>query len=431
MRTTILIVFAVLILVCVPAMAAGDHVELYNIGVTVSMEEEQTTISLFLDGMIEPMKIDTEEESILIFDLPDVELTAADEGGTSFMVFSPSVASIKLTQLETDPFVTRLEIYTNDLREFAIETVGTGIDFIIFPVGGSPVLSETAEVEETETPVEEPVEEEVVIEEPVEEEVVEKPVIVEEPPASENPLGYRPIPREEWIAGETEEAVEEEPVIEEPIEEEPVEEEPEVEEEIVILEEIVIPYIEEEPEEVNGGFNLLEGINLLVTEEEEAPEEPVVEVVPVEEPPAEESMIEELAEPVEEVEEGPATVEAPAFVPTAGSVMLDNLNFQASEAGTDLLVFSMVDDYPGEVRTNFVYLKGFIVLSHCDVSSFVRPGDYKTVELSGKHLRYIVININDAGEAVFSLILTDPEAQYSMNAVIDGNLVKVSLKSAE
>ena len=125
MRTTILIVFAVLILVCVPAMAAGDHVELYNIGVTVSMEDEQTTISLFLDGMIEPRKIDTEEESILIFDLPDVELTAADEGGTSFMVFSPSVASIKLTQLATDPFVTRLEIYTNDLREFAIETHGS------------------------------------------------------------------------------------------------------------------------------------------------------------------------------------------------------------------------------------------------------------------------------------------------------------------
>ena len=135
MRTTILIVFAVLILVCVPAIAAGDHVELYNIGVTVSMEEEQTTISLFLDGMIEPRKIDTEEESILIFDLPDVELTAADEGGTSFMVFSPSVASIKLTQLETDPFLTRLEIYTNDLREYTIETVATGIDFIIFPVG--------------------------------------------------------------------------------------------------------------------------------------------------------------------------------------------------------------------------------------------------------------------------------------------------------
>jgi len=417
MRTTILIVFAVLVFMYVPAMAAGDHVELYNIGVTVSMEEEQTTISLFLDGMIEPLKIDTEEESILIFDLPGVELTAADEGGTSFMVFSPSVASIKLTQLETDPFLTRLEIYTNDLREYVIETVGTGIDFIIFPVGGSPALSEATEVEEIETPVEEPVEED------VEEEIVEEPVVVEEPPASENPLGYRPIPREEWIAAETEETVEEEPV----------EEEPEVEEEIVILEEIVIPDIEEEPEEENGGFNLLEGINLLVSEEEEASEEPAVEEAPVEEPvieepSPEESMIEELAEPVEE---GPAIVEATAFVPTAGSVMLDNLNFQASEAGTDLLVFSMVDDYPGEVRTNFMHLKGFIVLSHCDVSSFVSPGEYKTVELSGKHLRYIVININDAGEAVFSLILTDPEAQYSMNAVIDGNLVNVSLKSAE
>ena len=427
MRTTILTIFAVLVFICVPAMAAGVHVELYNIGVTVSMEEEQTTISLFLNGMIEPMKIDTEEESILIFDLPDVELTAADEGGTSFMVFSPSVASIKLTQLETDPFLTRLEIYTNDRREYAIQNVGTGIDFIIFPVDGSPVLSEVAEVEEIETPVEEPVEEEVVIEEPVEEEVV-----AEEPPASDNPLGYRPIPRGEWTDAETEEAVVEEPVIEAP-----VVDEPEEEEEIVIIEEIIIPDIEEEPEveveEDTGGFNLLEGINLLSPEEEEAPEEPVVEETPVvepviEEPPAEESIIEELAEPVEE---GPTTVEAPTFVPAAGSVMLDNLNFQASEAGTDLLVFSMVDDYPGEVRTNFVHMKGFIVLSHCDVSNFVSPGEYKTIELSGKHLRYMVININDAGEGVFSLILTDPEAQYSMNAVIDGNLVKVSLKLAE
>jgi len=91
----------------------------------------------------------------------------------------------------------------------------------------------------------------------------------------------------------------------------------------------------------------------------------------------------------------------------------------------------MIEDYPGEARTNFIHKKGFIVLSHCDVSDFVTPGEFKTVELSGKHLRYIVININDSGEAVFSLILTDPEAEYRMVVEIEGALVKVHLKLAE
>ena len=55
MRIKIILLFMTFALLYAPASAAGDHIELYNIGVTVAMEEEQTTISLFLDGAAEPV----------------------------------------------------------------------------------------------------------------------------------------------------------------------------------------------------------------------------------------------------------------------------------------------------------------------------------------------------------------------------------------
>jgi hypothetical protein len=61
----------------------------------------------------------------------------------------------------------------------------------------------------------------------------------------------------------------------------------------------------------------------------------------------------------------------------------------------------------------------------------VKPGEFKSVELSGIHLRYVVININDAGEAVFSLILMDPEAAYEMVVETIDNKVNIYLRLVE
>ena len=352
MRMPILILAAMVAFVSASAFAAGDHAELYNIGVTVSSEDEQTRITLYIDTDMQPTRLDTDEENILIFDLPDVELTAVDEGVTSVTVFSPSVASIKLTQIGTEPYMIRFEIYTNGPKECKIERTEIGYDFIVFAPGDTPVLTE-------------PVEAEPIVEEPVEEPPVEE--IIEEPPVE--------IP---------EEVIEEEPeeVIEEPEEEPaPVEEEP------------------AEEEEEAGGVNLLEGVNLL---QEETPSEPI--------------------KPIEEEE---------VWVAPAEFIKLESLNYQVGDADTDLLVFTLADYYDGKVRTNFKYKKGFIVLGHCDVSDFVATGDFKTVALSGMHLRYVVININADDEGVFSLILQDPEADYDMEYEINENVVRVFLKLAE
>jgi len=379
MRIILIALVAVLCICAVPAVAASDQAKLYNVGVSVSSEgDEQTTITLWLEGDTQPAKVENGGENILVYDLPGVELTAADEGVTSVAIFSPSVASIKLTQIGKEPFTTRLEIYTNGLRDITIEKVDAGYDFIVYTKGGTPILTGTPE----EKPVEAP------------------PVA----PPTETPPAAPPV-----VAPPSEKPAEETPLVETA----PVETTTETTEGAAVettgetsTETAKQPEPPKEEVKEDGGINLLEGVNLLVPKEEAPkPAEPPKEEKP--QPPAQ------------------------PYVPPADFVKLESLNYQAGEGDDDLLVFTLADNYKGEVKTNFMYKKGFIVLTTCDVSSFVVPGEFKTVKLTGKHLKSVVVNINTTGEAVFSLILKKPDAKYELIYEVNENVVKVYIKPAK
>ena len=345
MRTGLVALVALICICAMPAMAASDQAKLYNVGVSVSTEgEEQTTITLWLEGDTQPAKVENAGENILVYDLPGVELTAADEGVTSVAVFSPSVASIKLTQIGKEPYVTRLEIYTNGARDMTIEKVDEGYNFLVYAFGGKPVLNVPPEEKPAEAP-------------PVVTPPVEPPAVETTPPATEE----KPVVETEGTSTEA-----------------------------------VAPT---EPAGEEGGINLLEGENLLTPKEEKPkPAEP-----PKEEPPK-------------------------PYVPPADFVKLESMNYQAGEGDVDVLVFTLGESYKGEVKTNFMYKKGFIVLTTCDVSGFVKPGEFKTAKLSGKQLKSVVVNINPTGEAVFSLILKKPDAKYELTYEVDENVVRVYVK---